>query len=243
MKFHKHPPGEFWSHQFWCFCSRLVRMYLRTFYRYRLFQPEGLPQSGPVIYASNHQSHLDPPAAGLQVCQRRFRSLARASLFRVPILGWIIHGLGAVPLARGAGDMAAFKVALGVLKEGNSILLFPEGTRTRDGALGEFKRGVILLQKHSKATVVPLAVEGAFDVWPYGQLLPRLTGRIVSMAGTPIPYDELEAIGPDAMLEKLKREIETMRLQLRAELHRVTDGKYPAPGPADRPYWEQEESD
>ncbi len=242
MKFHPHTKGHYWRHQFWRLWCYLVWLFLRTFYHYRLVQPDDLPQSGPVIYASNHQSHFDPPAVGLLVCQRQFRSLARASLFRIPVFGTVIRMLGAVPLERGASDVVAFKTALRELKAGRSILLFPEGTRTRDGALGEFKRGVVLLQQRSNATIVTLAVEGAHEIWPPSRSFPRLTGRIVSRAGTPISHAELEELGTDAALAKLKREIETMRLQLRQELRAVTNGKYPPRGPADSPYWENEES-
>ena len=199
-----------------------------------------MPETGPVIYASNHQSHYDPVLVGLLIRDRPFTTFARANLFRFPLFGLIMRLVGATPLERGRGDSAAFKLAIGELKAGRGMMMFLEGTRTRDGALGEFKPGVTLLQKRTRAAILPLAIEGAHDVWPHGQNRPRLTGRIAIMAGNPIPYEEFQRDGADAVLQKLKREIETMRMMLREDLRRSSGGSYPAPSRGDRPFWEME---
>lgn len=223
----------------WTFCRFLTWIVYKLLYRVRLRGAENVPRTGPVIYASNHQSHLDPMAVGLVIWDRPFASMARSSLFKFKPFGWFIQFFGAIPLQRGRGDSAAFKAALGELKAGRCVLLFPEGTRSRDGALGEFKAGVALLQKRTTAVILPLAVEGAHDIWPHGQAGPRLRGFISAKAGRPIHPDLLEREGADAVMDKLKRDIEALRLELRKELREVTGGKYPAPGPGDMPFWER----
>jgi 1-acyl-sn-glycerol-3-phosphate acyltransferase len=96
----------------------------------------------------------------------------------------------------------------------------------------------MLLIKRSNAPVVPVAIEGAFDIWRIGQKLPHLRGRLAVQAAPAISAEDLLKDGPDAGLERLKRIIETMRLELRAHLRRTTRGRFPAPGPGDVPYWE-----
>ena len=119
------------------------------------------------------------------------------------------------------------------------VLIFPEGSRTPDGALKPFKRGTLLLIKRSGATVSPVAVEGAFDVWPSTRRFPRLRGRLLTKVAPPIAAADLPK-EPDAALDMVRRRIEETRLELRAMLRADTGGRFPAPGPGDTPYWEAE---
>lgn len=223
----------------WEFIRGLVLVFFKSAYRIRMRGQEHVPPTGPVIYASNHQSHMDPCIVGVLVTDRPFSGIARSTLFTNPILSWAMRGIGAIEIERGKPDTAAMKAALAELEQGRCVLIFPEGTRTRDGALGEFQRGVTLLIKKSGAVVVPVAMEGAYDIWAYGTKKPKLAGRLAVRCGPPIPAAELLRDGPDAGLERLKREIERMRMELRAELRRASGGRHPAPGPGDAPYWER----
>ena len=152
-----------------------------------------------------------------------------------------MRGVRAIPIDRSKGESAPMKAALAELKAGRRIIIFPEGTRSSDGAMKEFKRGLVLIIKRAKVPVIPMAVEGTFDAWPTGQKFPRLTGRVRACAGEALDPAELLEGGPDEAMEKLKREIETMRLELRSEIRRETKGRLPAPGPGDEPYWMEEE--
>jgi len=222
----------------WTLIRGVVLLFLKFAYRIQMRGQGHVPATGPIIYASNHQSHIDPCIVGVLVTDRPFSGIARASLFAHPVLAWAMRGIGAVEIERGKPDTAAMKAALAELEQGRCVLIFPEGTRTRDGALGEFQRGVMLLIKKSGAIVVPVAMEGAHDIWAYGTAKPKLTGRLAVQCGIPISAEELLKGGPDAGLERLKREIERMRLQLRHELRRASGGRYPAPGPGDDAYWQ-----
>jgi 1-acyl-sn-glycerol-3-phosphate acyltransferase len=224
----------------WDFGFCILMVLMGFLYRFRRHGMKHVPREGPLIFVSNHQSHFDPPMVGMVGVDRPHRGFARSTLFNFKPFAWLISVFGAIPLRQGEGDAAAFKIALSELAAGRSILIFPEGSRTRDGSTRPFKRGVSLLIKRSGATVQPVAIEGAFDVWKIGSKRPRLRGWIEVQAGPPITAEELMQGGPDAALETLRRNIETMRIELRASLRKRTRGTYPAPGPADKPYWEHE---
>ena len=217
----------------WVIIASIVGLFFRLVYRARFHGRENVLKRGPLIYIANHQSHYDPPLVGVLVMDRPPTFLARANLFDFKPFGWLIRSLGAVPLEREKGGTGALRTAIKVLQAGRCVLLFPEGTRSRDGAIGAFKSGFALLVKKSGAPVVPIAIEGIHDIWPPSRKYPRLTGLIALKAGKAISAGELLADGPDAAVERMRREIDTMRLELRAELHKRTGGRYPAHGAGD----------
>jgi 1-acyl-sn-glycerol-3-phosphate acyltransferase len=216
----------------WILVRSVVRAGMRVLYRQRCQGRSNLPPNGPAIYVANHQSHYDPPSVGCLVGP--YASLARASLFDTRPWGWIIRQVGGIPLHRGRGDAGALRAAVDVLKAGGRVLLFPEGTRTPDGAVAPFRRGMLVLVKRSGAPVVPVAIEGAFDVWPIHRRYPRLRGRIKTCAGHPIPARELLDVPHQEAMERLRRAIDAMRLELRRELRDETGGRFPTAGPGDQ---------
>lgn len=221
----------------WDFGFCVLQVFFGVLYRLRRHHVERVPREGPLIFVSNHQSHFDPPLVGMVGVDRPHRSFARSTLFKFKPFAWLISLFGAIPLRQGESDAAAFKLALAELAAGRSVLIFPEGSRTRTGATGPFKRGVALLIKRSGATVQPVAIEGAFDAWRIGTKRPKLRGHIEAMAGHPVSAEDLLRDGPEAALESLRRQIEEMRMELRAIIRERSRGKYPAPGVADEPYW------
>ena len=216
----------------WIIVRNIVRLAMWVLYHQRCIGREHVPREGPVIYAANHQSHFDPCIVGCLVGP--LSALARSGLFRFKPFAWVIRQLGAIPLRQGTGDAAALRAAIAELKSGGRMMIYPEGSRTSDGAIGPFRPGMMLLVKRSGATVVPVALEGAYDVWPSTRRFPRLRGRILTMAGPGIPAAELLAVKPDEALARLRREIDSMRLKLRAELRDATAGRYPAPSAGDQ---------
>lgn len=213
-----------------------VQAIVTVFFRLRRFNLDHIPTTGPVLLVANHQSHLDPPLVAFCVRGRQYRPLARESLFRNRLFGGVIRALNAVPLRENEGDLGAIRTAIDLLRDGEPVCIFPEGTRTRDGAMHEFKRGVTVLLRRAEYTIVPLAIEGAFDAFPRNRAFPRLFGaRVAIMAGEPVHSSELMRRGPDEALRRLEREIDAMRLTLRSRLRASTNGRYPAPGVADEP--------
>src|SRR3954462_10165278 len=141
----------------------LMRAWLQPFahlyWRLSRIGREHVPQSGPVIFVANHRSFIDPFIIGL--CSRRpIYYVAKEELFKNRLLGWFISSLGACPARRGAADGDMIETAKAILKRGDPVLIFPEGTRTRPGALGKPKRGVGRLTLETGATVVPVAMIG-----------------------------------------------------------------------------------
>ncbi|MHC4709926.1 MAG: lysophospholipid acyltransferase family protein [Planctomycetota bacterium] len=217
----------------WVLVRSLVRFVFWIVYRMRCFGRSQVPPSGPAIYVANHQSHLDPPIVGCLVGP--FASLARATLFDSKSMGWILPRLGSIRLHRGRGDAAALRTAIDELKAGGRVLIFPEGERCHDGALNVFQSGMLVLVRRTGAPVVPIAIEGPWDIWPRTREYPRLRGRIAARVGHPITAQELTSEEPEVAMERLRRAIDAMRLELRRELRDATGGRFPAPGPGDRP--------
>jgi len=213
----------------WATCVVMVLLF-----RLRRFQCDRIPESGSLLVVANHQSHLDPPLVAMCFRRRQLHFLARASLFRNPWFGRLISTLNAIPLQDATGDLTAIRTVLDALSRGHAVLMFPEGSRSPDGAMHEFKRGAALLVRRAKCRVLPVAVEGAFDAWPRHRALPRLLGRrIAVMVGRPIEHAELMQYGPDEALRRLADEIDRMRLELRRKLRAASAGRYPPRGPGD----------
>ena len=229
-------PGHAWYVIFWWdFCCLLCELWIRIVYRSRFIGRERVPTSGPVLFLSNHQSFYDPMLNGGLVANRQFSAIASAHLFKFKPFGWLIHSFGAVPVSASAGDKGSLKAALKELQSGRCVLIYPEGTRCDDGYLAEFQRGMSLLLKRSKATVLPIAIEGAFDVWPRGRTLPRLRGRMIALAGTPRSTEEMLAEGPDQALKTLRGEIDALRLEARTMLRDRSRGRWPRKGSGEGP--------
>ena len=152
---------------------------MRTWFGLRVRGAEHIPSSGPALIVSNHQSILDPPLIG-GAAQRQIYFLAKAELFRIPIFGWLIRALHARPVRREGSDPRALRTAALLLKEGKALLVFPEGTRSLDGRLGEGKPGVGMLAVTSGAPVVPAYVSGTLEALPKGAAWPRRSQVSVS---------------------------------------------------------------
>jgi 1-acyl-sn-glycerol-3-phosphate acyltransferase len=134
-------------------------------FRLRTYGRENLIEDGPAILASNHASYLDPPLVGVS-CRKDVYFLARKSLFERPIIGPILAQLNTVPVDRDRGDVGAIRAMIKLLKSGNRLLVFPEGTRSKDGNLQPARAGVGLLIAKSLAPVVPVRVFGSYAALP-----------------------------------------------------------------------------
>jgi 1-acyl-sn-glycerol-3-phosphate acyltransferase len=214
-----HPGRSLPSAVFYDFCRSLCHLFYTVIYRLRRLGLHHIPQSGPLLIVCNHQSHLDPIAAGLLLSPRATHPIARIGLFSSKLLGWLLIRYNCIPIRQGEPDSAAIREALVRLELGAPVLIFVEGSRSFDGELQPFQRGVLLLLRRAKCPVLPVAIDGAFSAWPRTRSFPRLIGqRLAIAAGPVIPADELLALSPDQALERMRTEIDSLRAFCRARL-------------------------
>ena len=172
------------------------RIFVRAMSRTRV---EGaideLPRVGPLILAANHASNFDAVVLGSWLTPelgRRIHWLGKKELFAWPIVGWLAANNGVHPVDRGAADVEAFRLAKRILDEGHVLFVFPEGTRSRDGALHEAQDGVAVLALRTGAPIVPIGIAGSHRVWPRGQKIPLPGGHVTVRVGRPFRLaDEL----------------------------------------------------
>ena len=167
--------------------SRLVG-YL--FFRHRTLHREYLPESGGAMIVANHVSYLDPAALGAAF-RKPIYYLARKTLFK-GFLGWLLPRIQVLPVDLGKGDLASMKRILNLLKQGNRVLIFPEGTRSPDGTLQPAEAGIGFLIAKGEVPVVPVRIFGAFECWERGSKWPH-PGRITIVAGPPVDFSSLPA--------------------------------------------------
>ncbi|HEX4132813.1 MAG TPA: lysophospholipid acyltransferase family protein [Pirellulales bacterium] len=191
--------------------SRLVAAGL---FQLRCNGRERVPAHGPVLVVSNHQSHFDPVLIA-SVCNRRLNFLARQTLFRFAPFGWLIKSLDAIPLDRDGLGMAGLKETLRRLKRGEMVLVFPEGTRTRDGNVGPLKPGFCALVHRTEAAVVPVAIDGAFDAWPRWHRWPR-RACIRMEFGEPLTAEEAKGLADGALMAEVDRRLRVCHAAARA---------------------------
>jgi len=190
------------AYAFWLRCYQVAYTLL---FRIRAWGVENVPREGGVILAANHQSFLDPPAVGMGLT-RQVYFMARSTLFRPEPLGAILRGQHAIPIARGSSDLAAIRTAVDLLRGGNGLVLFPEGTRTPDGQVRGFQPGFALIAARAKVPIVPVAVDGGFRVWPRSQAVP-CWGRVQIEYGEPVPPPEGGKAACVAAAEDVRRRV------------------------------------
>jgi 1-acyl-sn-glycerol-3-phosphate acyltransferase len=178
------------------------RLLYATYFHWRVFNPERVPQTGAVILACNHASFLDPPLVGAGF-RRDISYLARESLFRFPGIGALLRSWNSVPVDRDGGGAAGLKAILDRLLAGGGIILFPEGTRTRDGRLQPARSGIGLVVIKSQAPVVPVRTFGTFEAWGRNHKIP-LPKRIMVKYGEPMRFEKLRAEAKDCSKARLK---------------------------------------
>ena len=175
-------------------CRFLLGGFVGTLSGWEVRGREHVPPTGAVIVASNHISFWDPPLVGTAAV-RELHFLAKEELFRTPVLGPLIRSFNAIPIRRGVADLSGLTKAMDVLRAGRALIMFPEGTRARDGELREARPGVGMLAVATDARVVPVYISGSNQP---AKWLFRL-GRVRVWFGPPRTWRELA--GPDVELE------------------------------------------
>ena len=163
----------------------LVFPVFRFLFRGSTYGLEHVPMEGPLVVASNHGSHLDPPLLG-HALGRPVAFMAKAELFAVPLLGSVIRACGAYPVRRGASDREAIRTATAKLEEGWATGVFLDGTRQANGRVNNPLPGAALLAARSGAPLLPVAIVNSHRALGSGRIWPRLV-PLQLRVGTPIP--------------------------------------------------------
>jgi len=153
---------------------------------------DNIPKDKPVIFISNHGSYFDVPIY-LAYLPGSFRFIVRKGLIKIPLIGGYIRLSGHMSIDRAGGTSAhkTLNKAKELLRQGKSIIIFPEGTRTKDGSLGEFKRGSLLIAFDTEVPVVPIAIAGTYNIMPRGSLL-IYPGKVKITIGKPILFNDIK---------------------------------------------------
>jgi 1-acyl-sn-glycerol-3-phosphate acyltransferase len=199
----------------WC----AFRAAFKFYFGWRVYNPERVPETGPVILASNHASFVDPPLVGSGL-KRGINYLARENLFRFPVMGWVLHRWQVVPVDREGGGAKGLKAILDRLLAGGAIILFPEGTRTRDGNLQPARSGIGLTVIKSAAPVVPVRVFGTFAAYGRHMRVPR-PRRVAVKYGRPLDFRELRAEAKTCSKPRLKEIYQQVADEIMAEIAKL----------------------
>ncbi len=171
------------------FCN-LSRLIARTLFRLRVVHPERMIEEGPLILAVNHSSYFDPPLAG--ICSKRdVYYLARKSLMKWPFFGRLFPDMNVIPVDRDGNDMSALREVIKKIRDGNGVVLFPEGTRSKDGELQSAKAGIGFIIAKTLAPVLPMRIFGAYEAFPKNSKRLKFT-QITVVIGEPIYFTKAD---------------------------------------------------
>lgn len=185
----------------YAFGKTLVKTALTPLYRFEVVGHESFPKEGGILLCSNHIHALDPPVVGM-TAPRTVHFMAKEELFKLPILGGLLPKVNAFPVKRGMSDREAMRTALKILKSGEVVGLFPEGTRSTDGVLKKGLSGAGFFALRGNADVVPCAIIGPYKAFR----------KVKVVFGEPIimePYRERKAT-PEEVTEAIMAAIQKL---------------------------------
>ncbi len=173
------------------FISRMLAylffiLYNRFTYKGKKNVPSG-NENGTII-CSNHCSYIDPFIVGIAF-HKKVRFLAKKSLFS-GLMGWWVKNVGAIPIDREDTSPSTLKIIFNCLKQGHTLVIFPEGTRSRDGKIKPFKKGIGMIVKKSKAAVIPAYLKGVNKIKPKGKKFPRPV-KLTAYYGKPVDFSDI----------------------------------------------------
>lgn len=194
--------------------NRFTRLVIYSLARWEVRGREHLPASGPLILVSNH-IHLLDPALVAASSPRRVHPMAKRELFEIPLIGWFFWVYGAFPVRRFSGDMGALRVARNYLRNGDVVLMFPEGTRSRGNqGVQPSLPGAAMVALLSKATIVPIGITGSNIKIPkvFFQWLWHARPRITVTFGEPFDLKDLgtDSRAAEAGVDRMMRAVASL---------------------------------
>lgn len=196
--------------------DRVIRLWARLLVRaagidLQVENGERIDPAKRYILVANHYSYLDIPCI-LTAIPQPIRFMAKISLFKVPIFGWALTRAGFIPIDRKNRRTAvkSFDMAAQRIRQGNTIVIFPEEGRTRVREMRPFQRGAFLLALKSEKTIVPMALDSTFDIWPAGDFWRIRPGRVTIRVGTPIETAGLTVRDKERLLNESREQVQGM---------------------------------
>jgi 1-acyl-sn-glycerol-3-phosphate acyltransferase len=182
----------------------ILAAYMRPYHHLRLEGAEHVPPRGPALVVLNHASLLDVPALMVVDPFPNTATVVKGSMFRMPVIGWILRQWGAIPVEREGRDSSSIRRMLAVLRGGGVLAVAAEGRRTRSGRLEPINPVLARIAATAGVPIVPVGIRGSFNALPPGAMLPRPVPIIVR-AGPPfeLPRD----MDPAEAAERIRREI------------------------------------
>ncbi len=205
---------------FYWFAKVVVTMLLKLLWFFKVEHINAIPERGPLLIVANHCSYFDPPVVGCAV-PRTVRFFAKEELFHVPILRFLIRNLGAVPLREDIESVGAIRLAMKLLREGNAVCIFPEGTRSYTGEVAEFLDGASYIALKVNTPILMVGIRGTFSVLPRGARFPRVWRRIsvkTRLVNSPV---ELLDRDPKEKLEADRESMKELSSAMRREIIRL----------------------
>jgi len=195
--------------------------FVTLFFRLRVYGLENIPADSAFVLISNHQSFLDPLIYWV-LLKRHLYFLARNTLFANKFVNLFMSSLEMISIKRGEADLKAIRMVLAKFSEGNGVCLFPEGTRTPDGRIANFKPGFGLLCKKGDVPVVPVVIDGAFECWPKHHKIFRPGSKIVITYGKAITAEQIKGMSNMELATSLTSTLRRMQNECR-----IKQGKEP----------------
>jgi cytidylate kinase len=185
----------------------------KIFYRLKVYGLEHYYPRGAIL-AANHTSFLDPPIVAV-AWPEEVHFLARESLFKNRFFGAFIRNVNTHPVSGNASDISVMKTLMGLLEEGKKVILFPEGTRSKNGELQHLKPGISMLISRTKTAIIPVYIDGAYRAWSRNQKLPRLFVKVACVFGTPITWESFSHLDKKEAQKQISEKLTASILALK----------------------------
>jgi 1-acyl-sn-glycerol-3-phosphate acyltransferase len=205
--------GSWWVQGFLWKIGRVFFQFIAVLmFHIRTFNRWNIPSTGGALLVTNHQSFLDPWLIGIAI-KRQIHYMARDSLFQGGLTQWMMESTNTFPIRRGRADSTAVREAIARLNKGYLVNIFPEATRSADGTIGPIAAGVAIIVHRSKAPVIPIVIDGAFEAWPRNQKFPSCK-PVRILYGEPIGHAELAGLSADEIAVRIREEMVKLQTRL-----------------------------